>query len=108
MSKRALLLALTVLALVAGCTTESASPTPTPIPSPESLPTSAPATVTVAAATAAPAGETPVSGSPAEPAACVLEPLDFPVVSAPPVTEADQAYGPPGAPITFIEYADFQ
>ena len=55
-----------------------------------------------------PAGETPVSGSPAEPAACVLEPLDFPVVSAPPVTEADQAYGPPGAPITFIEYADFQ
>jgi nitrous oxide reductase accessory protein NosL len=111
MSKRTLLLALIVLALVAGCTTESASPTP--VPSPESLPTSASATATVAiatvaAATAAPAGETPISGSPAEPAACVLEPLDFPVVPAPPVTEADQTYGPPGAPITFIEYADFQ
>lgn len=115
MSKRMLLLALIVLALVAGCTAESASPTPAPtaVPSPEPLPTSTQATDTVATATAetaaiAPTDETSVGGSPSEPASCVVELLDFPVVPVPPVTEADQVYGPPGASITFIEYADFQ
>lgn len=116
MYKRTLLLALTVLALVAGCAKELASPAsaPTPLPSPESLPTSATETATVATATVAPTAddapvsETPVGGSSSGPASCVVEPLDFPVAPVPPVTEADQVYGPPGASITFIEYADFQ
>jgi len=39
----------------------------------------------------------------------VAEPFDFPVESRiPPVTEKDHIHGPADAPITFIEYADFQ
>ncbi len=78
--------------LVAGCGGEAASPTPSPTPAP-------------ATATAAP----PTSVSPSGPAVCVDEPLDFPVVSdIPPVTEEDHVHGPADAPITIIEYADFQ
>ena len=80
------------LVLVAGCGGEAASPTPSPTP--------APATATVAP---------PTSVSPSGPAVCVDEPLDFPVVSGiPPVTEEDHVHGPADAPITIIEYADFQ
>jgi hypothetical protein len=83
-----------MLALAAGCGGEAASPTPSPTSTP------APAT-----ATAAPSA----SVSPSGPAVCVDEPLDFPVVSdIPPVTEEDHAHGPADAPITVIEYADFQ
>jgi len=85
-----------MLVLVAGCGGEAASPTPSPTSTP------APAT---AAATAAP----PTSVSPSGPAECVDAPLDFPVVSdIPPVTEEDHSHGPADAPITLIEYADFQ
>jgi hypothetical protein len=36
-------------------------------------------------------------------------PFDFPVESRiPPITEEDHVHGPADAPITFIEYADFQ
>ena len=85
-----------MLVLVVGCGGEAASPTPSPTPTP------APAT---AAATAAP----PTSVSPSGPAVCVDAPLDFPLVSdIPPVTEEDHVHGPADAPITVIEYADFQ
>ena len=88
MRKLALLLMI-ILVLVVGCSGESANPTPTP------LPTSAP--------------ETPTAVTSSGPATCVLEPLDFPVnPSIPPVTEGDHVHGPDDAPITFIEYADFQ
>jgi hypothetical protein len=87
-----------ILVLVAGCGGEAASPTPSPSPSPSPPP--APAT-----ATAAP----PTSVGPSGPAVCVDAPLDFPVVSdIPPVTEEDHVHGPADAPITIIEYADFQ
>lgn len=90
MRKIALLLTI-ILVLVVGCSGESANPTPTPSP----LPTSA--------------LETPTAVTSSGPATCVLEPLDFPVnPSIPPVTEVDHVHGPDDAPITFIEYADFQ
>jgi hypothetical protein len=43
------------------------------------------------------------------PAFCVAQPLDLPVEPRiPPVTEADHVHGPADAPVTIIEYADFQ
>jgi hypothetical protein len=94
MRKLALLLTVLVLGLVAGCAGEAATPTPSPSP------TTAPAT-----ATAAP----PVSATPSGPAACAAEPFDFPTVpGVPPVTEEDHVHGPADAPVTIIEYADFQ
>jgi len=39
----------------------------------------------------------------------MVEPLEFPTnPNIPPVTEDDHSHGPADAPITFIEYADFQ
>ncbi|MBE9472049.1 MAG: peptidylprolyl isomerase [Chloroflexi bacterium] len=94
MRKTALLLTVLLLGLVTGCGGESASPTV--LPSPTSTPETA---------TAAPS----VSATPSGPASCVAEPFDFPVEPRiPPVTEEDHIHGPADAPITFIEYADFQ
>jgi len=39
----------------------------------------------------------------------VVSPFEFPVnPNIPPISEADHIHGPEDAPITFIEYADFQ
>ena len=43
------------------------------------------------------------------PASCTARPLTLPTEPRiPPVTEADHIHGPADAPITIIEYADFQ
>ena len=43
------------------------------------------------------------------PASCTIQPLTLPTEPRiPPVTEADHVQGPTNAPITVIEYADFQ
>nr|HID13525.1 hypothetical protein [Anaerolineae bacterium] len=94
MRKLALLLTVLLLGLVAGCGRESVSPTPSPSPTP-----------TPETATATPL----VSTTPSGPATCVEAPFDFPVEPRiPPVTAEDHVHGPADAPITFIEYADFQ
>jgi hypothetical protein len=94
MRKSALILFVLLLGLIAGCGAESETPSPSPSPTP------VPAT-----ATAAPTEAVTSSG----PAACVAAPLDFQAEPRiPPVTEDDHVHGPADAPITFIEYADFQ
>jgi len=99
MRKFALLLIVLLLGMVAGCDGEPASPT-SPSPPPSLSPTSAPE-----AATAAPLA----SPMPSGPASCVEAPFNFaPDPRIPPVTEEDHIHGPADAPITFIEYADFQ
>jgi len=96
MRKSALILLVLLLGLIAGCGAESETPSPSPSPAPSPVPATATAVPTV--------GVTP-SG----PAACVETPLDFQVEPRiPPVTEDDHVHGPADAPITFIEYADFQ
>jgi len=98
MRKLVLLLTVLLLGLAAGCGGESASPTvsPTLPSSPTPVPQQASATQVV-------------SVTPSGPAVCVEEPFDFAAEPRiPPVTEEDYVHGPADAPITFIEYADFQ
>jgi len=100
MRKLALLSTVLLVGLITACGGESASPTPTPTPTLSPSPTPAPETATVA-----PTVGITLSG----PASCVEEPFDFPVEPRiPPVTGEDHVHGPIDAPITFIEYADFQ
>ena len=105
LKKRALLLAALLAGLVAGCDGGAATEVPTPTrpaaPTSAAPPTSS---AEVATATSSPAVITP-SG----PAACTVEPLEFPVNPViPPIAETEVIHGPADAPITFIEYADFQ
>jgi hypothetical protein len=97
MRKRMLILTFLLATLVAGCGKGAASPTPTTLPP---SPTPVPETV---------ATEPPASTTPSGSATCVAAPLDLQAEPRiPPVTEDDHVHGPAGAPITFIEYADFQ
>ena len=95
MRKSVLLLVVVLLVgALTGCDGESASPTPTQMPTPVS-PTE---TTSVAP---------PIT--PSDPASCVVEPFEFPTnPNIPPVSEQDYVHGPEDAPITFIEYAEFQ
>jgi len=98
-------LAVLLLVLIAGCTggATTPAPSPTPQPSPTEVPARTPA------AEAAVATVPPVTITPSGPATCVAEPVELPVNSAiPQVTESEIIHGPVDAPITFIEYADFQ
>ncbi|RLC67982.1 MAG: hypothetical protein DRI48_00825 [Chloroflexi bacterium] len=95
-----LIIVLLLIGTTTGCGGAPASPTvtSTPLTSPTTI--SAQATDTVAPS----ASETP-SG----PASCVQAPLEFEAEPRiPSVTEEDHVHGPADAPITFIEYADFQ
>lgn len=93
MRRRALLLIALLLGLLTGCNGQAASPTPTLAPTTPPIPTS----------------ETPPTALPSGPATCVTESFDFPVEPRiPPVTEDDHVHGPADAPVTVIEYADFQ
>ena len=94
MHKRLLLFLVLLTGLAAGC----CSPEPTPEPTLEPEPTVRPS----------PQPTVEVALEPQE-AFCVAEPLELPVEPRiPPVTEADHVQGPADAPITLIEYADFQ
>ena len=102
MRKIALLLTALLIGLVTGCGGGSASPTPPPSPRPSPAPSSTPAEET---ADVAPQ----TSPVPSGPASCAEAPFDYPAEPRiPPVTEEDHVHGPADAPITFIEYADFQ
>ena len=103
--KQVLLLAVLSLALIAGCSggATTLAPSPTPQPAPTEAPSPTPA------AEAAAPTMPPVTITPSGPATCVAEPMEFPVNDAiPSVTEGEIIHGPIDAPITFIEYADFQ
>ena len=98
MRQHALPLVVLLMGLVAGCSNGAVSPTSPPTRPPS--PTPAGETVTV----------TPLVGiTPSGPAECVVEPIDFPTNSAiPAVTEEEHIHGPADAPITLVEYGDFQ
>jgi hypothetical protein len=105
LKKRVLLLAALLAGLVAGCDGGAADevPTPTAPTAPTSAASPTPA-AEVATATSPPAVITP-SG----PAACTVEPLEFPVnPEIPPIAETEVIHGPAEASISFVEYADFQ
>jgi hypothetical protein len=103
MRKSALLMAVLVMGLVAGCGVEMPSPVPTATPT--TAPTSPPPTSVPEATDATPPASEASSGS----ASCVATPFDFPVESrVPPISEDDYTHGSADAPITLIEYADFQ
>ncbi|NLE99738.1 MAG: hypothetical protein GX601_02055 [Anaerolineales bacterium] len=104
MNKRTLLVAALLVGLVTACSGQAASPTPSATPQSTEAPTSSPSPTSAAEApTDAP------DATPSGPATCTAEPLVFPAnEEIPPVTEDDHRHGPEDAPITFIEYADFQ
>ncbi len=96
MHKRLLLFLVLLTGLAAGCC--KPEPTPEPVPTPEPEPTARPS----------PQPTTETALDPQE-AFCAAEPLNLPVEPRiPPITEADHVHGPADAPITVIEYADFQ
>jgi hypothetical protein len=90
MNKRLLLFLVLLTGLAAGC----CKPEPTPEPEPTIRPSPQPTKE--------------IALDPQE-AFCMAQPLNLPVEPRiPPITEADYVHGPADAPITVIEYADFQ
>ena len=104
MRRAVLLMLILVLGLITGCG-EGNPPAASP-----STATSVPPSPTTAVSTSAPATEATdpaVTSTPSGPATC--EVFTLPVESRiPDLDEGDHFVGPEDAPITFIEYADFQ
>ncbi len=71
----------------------------------QTTPTSnVPTLETTATAEASP----PPTSSPGQAACRAVSPVGYPVDDVPPVTDQDWSIGPADAPVTLIEYADFQ
>jgi hypothetical protein len=107
-------MAVLFVVFLTGCnstpTAETGPPTLEPItPAPTST-TKPPTEATEATdPTTEPTTESQGPQEPSGPAACQVSPLQIPEVEGiPPIGEADHMHGTPNAPITFIEYADFQ
>ena len=83
-----------LLAVAVGC---GEKPTPTSTPRPTATPTPVPP------------DETPAVTPSAAQAGCrMAPPFGQPLAGLPPVTAEDWVRGPADAPVTLIEYADFQ
>lgn len=93
-----LLVAGAMLAVIVGCSGEPTTPV-------SNVPT-APVSPTTAPATGVPG--TPLPTIPGQAVCRVAEPIGNPVANLPPVTDQDWIRGNPNAPLTLIEYADFQ
>jgi hypothetical protein len=107
MRKLALSLSVLSVVLAAGCgaQTPSQAPTATRLAEPTSIPSPTSAPSTSDTATTMPS----TSDTPTGPASCVAEPFDPPIESRiPPIDDDDYTHGSAEAPITLIEYADFQ
>ena len=104
MKKKLLFVLLLASLLLAACNASAAAPKPTTIPSSTPTKIVLPPTVTVGGtSTAIPATSTPLPGGRATSALWPNSPF-------PPVADAEKNYtrGPADAPVTFIEYGDFQ
>lgn len=95
MRKAVLLTLVLLLGAAAGCTQANSEATPTPSPSPVSSTPEPDAT------------DGPTTPTASSPASCEVFTLP-PEAQVPPVGGDDHVVGPDDAPITFIEYADFE
>ena len=109
MSKRLMLAAVLLAALLVACGGQAASPTAAPPAVPTEEPTQPPSAAPTAAPTVQATTVTSGTLQSSGPAVCTLEPMEFPAnPNIPPITDEDHTHGPADAAITFVEYADFQ